>query len=401
MPLERPAPGWPGIPARWTSSAKSGVGTAVEATSRVWFTISHGILNEIYYPRVDQACTRDFGLIVTDGKSFFSEEKRDARSEIRTAADGVPAFAIESTCLQGRYKIEKLVVSDPGRDVILQCVAFHALQGQLSDYRLYALLAPHLVNRGANNSAWVADYKGLPMLFAEGTGAALALGSSAPFNARSVGFVGFSDGWQDLSRHFELRWRYDHAHDGNVALTGGIDLEACEGRFVLALGFGRRAEEAAFRVRASLSDGIEQATRAYVAGWRRWQDSLLPLDRTSRSTGHNTYRISTAVLRCHEARSFRGGYIASLSVPWGFAKGDEDLGGYHLIWPRDLVEIAGGLLAVGAKEAARDVVYYLQTIQEPDGHWPQNCWLDGGPYWTGIQMDECAFPILLVDLMWR
>ena len=401
MPLESPAPGWPGIPARWTSSAKSGVGTALEAASRVWFTLSHGILNEIYYPRVDQACTRDFGLIVTDGKSFFSEEKRDTQSEISTTADGVPAFAIESTCVEGRYRLEKLVLSDPHRDVVLQRVAFHALEGTIGDYQLYALLAPHLVNRGANNSAWVDDYKGLPMLFAEGAGAALALGCSVPFMARSVGFVGSSDGWQDLSRHFELRWRYDHARDGNVALTGAIDLRACGGRFVLALGFGRRAEEAALRVRASLNAGVDAAARDYVAGWRRWQDSLLPLDRTSRRTGHNTYRISTAVLRCHEARSFSGGYIASLSVPWGFAKGDEDLGGYHLIWPRDLVEIAGGLLAIGAKDAARDVVRYLQAIQEADGHWPQNCWLDGTPYWSGIQMDECAFPILLVDLAWR
>ena len=398
---ENPAPGWPGIPARWTSSAKSAVGTALAATSRVWFTLSHGILNEVYYPRVDQACTRDFGLIVTDGKSFFSEEKRDTSSKIGSIADGVPALTIESTCNDGRYRIEKLVLADPARDVVLQRVELHALEGALGDYHLYALLAPHLVNRGAHNSAWIADYKGVPMLFAEGDGTALALGCSVPFAARSVGFVGTSDGWQDLSRHFELRWRYDTARDGNVALTGEVDLRACGGRFVLALGFGRRAEEAAVRVRASLHDGLEAATSEYVAGWRRWQDSLLPLDRTSRASGHNTYRISTAVLRCHEARSFTGGYIASLSIPWGFAKGDEDLGGYHLIWPRDLVEIAGGLLAVGAKDAARDVIRYLRLIQEADGHWPQNCWLDGTAYWNGVQMDECAFPILLVDLARR
>ena len=52
---DRYAPGWPGIPPRWTSSAKSGVGTALNLHSRVWFTTSHGILNEVYYPRVDQA----------------------------------------------------------------------------------------------------------------------------------------------------------------------------------------------------------------------------------------------------------------------------------------------------------------------------------------------------------
>ncbi len=90
--------------------------------------------------------------------------------------------------------------------------------------------------------------------------------------------------------------------------------------------------------------------------------------------------------------------IASLSIPWGFSKGDNDLGGYHLSWPRDLVESAGGLLAAGAHADARRMLYYLQVTQEADGHWPQNMWLDGNPYWGGIQMDETAFPILLVDL---
>ena len=76
----RYAPGWPGIEPRWTSSAKTGVGTSLNLNSRVWFTLSHGILNEVYFPRVDQACTRDFGLIVTDGREFFSEEKRHCES---------------------------------------------------------------------------------------------------------------------------------------------------------------------------------------------------------------------------------------------------------------------------------------------------------------------------------
>jgi glucoamylase len=401
VPFQNPAPGWPGIPARWTSSAKSGVGTALTARSRVWFTLSHGILNEVYHPRIDQACTRDFGFIVTDGQGFFSEEKRDTKSTIRPIDDGVPAFAISSTCSKGRYRLDKLVLSDPQRDVVLQRVTFHALTGKNADYRLYALLAPHLVNRGAGNSAWVDSYKGVPMLFAEGSGTALAVGCSVPFLARAAGFVGTSDGWQDLCRHYELRWNYDHARNGNVALVGEVDLRSSGGSVVLALGFGQHAEEAALRVRSSLSGGVDSAVADYAAGWRAWQDSLLPLDRAPRPDRQNPYRVSTAVLRTHEANSFAGGYIASLSIPWGFAKGDEDLGGYHLVWPRDLVETAGGLLAAGAKEEVRQIIRYLQAIQEEDGHWPQNCWLDGTPYWNGVQMDECAFPILLVDLAWR
>ncbi len=399
MPFINPAPGAPGIPARWTSSAKSGVGRAVSAQSSVWFTVSHGILNEVYYPRIDQACIRDFGLIVTNGRDFFSEEKRHAASVIRPIADGTPVFNIVSSCTMGRYRIEKTVLSDPRRDVVLQRVRFHALLGALPDYRIYALLAPHLVNRGARNTAWVGDYKGVPMLFATGGGSALALGCSAPFLGRSVGFVGVSDGWQDLTQHFALQWQYDIAQDGNVALTGEIDLSA--GEFVLALGFGRHPEEAALRVRASLSDDLDEAIRDCVSGWQTWHEKLLPLDRKCNDGGRNPYRISAAVLRTHEAGAFAGGHIASLSVPWGFAKGDEDLGGYHLVWPRDLVEVAGGLLAAGAKAETCRVVRYLQAIQEADGHWPQNCWLDGKAYWSGVQLDETAFPILLVDLAFR
>ena len=88
----REAPGSPGSPPRWTSSAKSGVGTALATSSNVWFTLSHGILNEVYFPRLDLACIRDLGLVVTDGGSFFSEEKRDATSHVEQAdlrPDGV------------------------------------------------------------------------------------------------------------------------------------------------------------------------------------------------------------------------------------------------------------------------------------------------------------------------
>src|ERR1700693_4897738 len=123
------APGWPGIPPRWTSSAKSGVGTALSSVSRVWFTLSHGILDEIYYPRVDQACTRDFGLIVTDGEGFFAEEKRDCSSEIAALEDGVPAFRLANTHTGGRFRIIKHVLTDPHADAVIQSIRLEVLSG--------------------------------------------------------------------------------------------------------------------------------------------------------------------------------------------------------------------------------------------------------------------------------
>ena len=397
---EHSAPGGSGSPARWTSSAKTGVGTALSNKSNVWFTLSHGIFNEIYYPRIDQACIRDMGLIVTDGAAFFSEEKRDCDSKLHALADGVPAFRLVNTCREGRYRIEKRIVSDPHRDAVLQHVEFIAQQGDSFRYQLYVLLAPHLGNHGGGNTAWVDDFEGQSMLFAQRESSSLALACSEAWLKRSVGYVGSSDGWQDLKAHKQITEEYTRAENGNVSLVGEIDLCRSEGKFVLALGFGRDPGEAARNAIASLHGGFEKAQREYVAGWQESIDSHSSLH-TNGTGAHDLSRISLAVLRTHESKTAPGAFIASLSIPWGFSKGDAELGGYHLVWPRDMVETAGGLLAAGAHDAARRALSFLQNTQQADGHWSQNMWVNGKPYWDGIQMDETAMPILLVDLAHR
>lgn len=399
MAEPRLAPGHPGAPPHWTSGAKSGVGTATTLHSRVWFTLQHGIVTEVYFPEIDQACVRDLGFIVTDGRAFFSEEKRDTNSRQEFSEPHLPAYRLLNTCKAGRYLIEKEVLSDPDLHVLLQRVRFQPLAGRLEDYRLFVLLTPQIGNRGMDNTAWVGDYKGIPMLFAQRKANALALASSTAWRERSVGFVGRSDGWQDLSQHKRMEWRYERAEDGHVALTGEIDLGACQGEFVLAVGFGRSANEAAHRARASLADGFDDTREKYLRGWREWIAGL-PLVDELQEHGRLT-RTSAAVLRSHTAKPFPGCVIASLAVPWGHARGDRDLGGYHLCWPRDMVEAVGGLMAAGAGDEVVKALRYLQATQEADGHWPQNMWLDGTPYWQGIQLDETALPVLLVEMAYR
>jgi glucoamylase len=391
--------GSPGIPPRWTSSAKSAVGTAARAESRVWFTVSHGILNEIYASRLDTACVRDFGFIVT-ATNYFSDEKRDTRQTVAMIEDGVPAFRLVNTSIDGRYRISKTIFSDPVREVVLQEIQFEALVGARSDYELHAIVAPHLVNAGADNTGWYGAFKGHEMLFAEGRGTSLAVASSVPWLARSAGYVGVSDGWQTLSRGEGLRPEFQRAESGNVAISGTLDLAAQDGRAVLAIGFGSLPEEAGLRALLSLQQPLEPALEHYCSGWRRWQAGLLPLDEPRYGDELNRYRVSTAVLSTHRDET-SGAIIASLSIPWGFSKSDDDLGGYHLVWPRDLVETAGGLLAAGATASAKAVLDYLVATQEADGHWSQNSWLDGRPYWSGIQIDETGFPILLYDMLLR
>ena len=390
----------PGIEPRWTSSDKYGVGKALSPLSRVWFTLSHGILNEVYFPRVDEACVRDLGFVLTDGTEggFFSEEKRDCRFEVKLPQDGVPAYELVNSHHGGRYRMRKWIVADPRRDVVMQRIQLETISGEA--LRLFALLAPHLVNRGAGNTAWLGEYKGQQMLFAEGRGTALALAVDCGWAARSAGFVGSSDGYLDVFKQGRLVNQYDRAADGNVALCGELALPPT-GHAMMALGFGRSWAEAAYRARSSLQENFDDMLDRHSVAWKVWQSRLRPLDRKPEGIGHNTYRISTAVIRTHDSPAFPGGLIASLSIPWGASKGDDDLGGYHLVWPRDLVLTAGGLLACGAGGEAIRVLDYLRAIQEADGSWPQNAWLDGTPYWRGIQLDECAFPILLTDLCLR
>ena len=133
--------GRPGMPPRWTSSSKSGVGTAYSTSSRVWFTISHGILNEIYFPTIDHPQTRDMQFLITDGETFFHEERRDLDDDIQCIASDALGHRVTTSDRNGRYRIVKQIISDPHQP----CVLIHAqLEGEpefLKKLRIYALLA--------------------------------------------------------------------------------------------------------------------------------------------------------------------------------------------------------------------------------------------------------------------
>jgi glucoamylase len=314
--------------------------------------------------------------------------------------EGVPAFVIVNSCRSGRYRIEKQVLTDPKRDTLLQRVRFWNQLGALSDYRLYVLLRPRLGDQGRDNTAWLGELHGVPLIFATHGSEALALACSARFLRRSVGYVGSSDGSRDLKANGRLTREYTRAESGNVALTAEIDLSDLQGDAVLALGFGATPEVAAEQALGSLNEGFESALREYIAGWRQWQNGSLRAE-ASLSRNGDLGRVSRVVLQCHESKAKPGAVVASLSIPWGGARGDADVGGYHLVWPRDLVQAGGAWLAVDDDEAARRVLSYLRSTQQPDGHWPQNLWIDGRPHSNGIQIDETALPILLVDLAYR
>jgi glucoamylase len=396
---QRQAFGRPGIEPRWTHGGKDGVGTAYSADSRIWFTLWNGIITEVYYPTVDRPQIRDLQYLITDGESFFHEEKRHLLSRAERLADRALGYRITSVDPEGRYTIDKEAITDPH----LPCVLLHTrLTGQalfLSRLRLYALCAPHLGGGGRINNAQVVEVAGREILVAEKGGTWLALAATVPFARLSCGYVGRSDGWTDLADNFQMDWEFDHAPDGNVALTGELDLQGRH-TFTLGLALGDGLHSAATTLFQALGLPFKEQRRRYIEQWDRVCQRILPLEKVSGDSG-NLYHGSYCLLMAHEDKTYPGALIASLSIPWGESKSDEDKGAYHLAWTRDMVNSATGLLAAGNTETPFRGLVYLATSQQPDGGFPQNFWINGEPYWRGIQLDEVAFPILLAWRLYR
>ena len=205
-PTRGDAFGYPGMPPRWTRSSKEGVGTAYSTASRVWFTLSHGILNEVYFPTVDSPQVRDLGYLVTDGESLFHEEKRDLETRLEYIDDHALGYRLVNTDPAQRYRIVKEIIADPHLPCVLVRTRLEGDEALLEKLRLYVLLAPHLEGRGWGNSALRLSVAGRDMLTASRGEIHLALGASIPFSRSSCGFVGASDGWTDLKQ--DLRTRY-------------------------------------------------------------------------------------------------------------------------------------------------------------------------------------------------
>src|SRR5574340_733476 len=179
--------GGPGIPPRWTSSSKEGVGTAYNTASRVWFTLSHGILNEVYFPTVDSPQVRDLGFLVTDGATFLHEEKRDLETSLEYLDDHSLGYRLTNADPGGRYRVVKEVIADPHLPCVLIRTRLEGEEELLRRLRLYVLLAPHLERRGWGNSAFKTVVAGRDLLVASRGGIHLALGASLPFARSSCG----------------------------------------------------------------------------------------------------------------------------------------------------------------------------------------------------------------------
>ncbi|MBD2680647.1 MULTISPECIES: glycoside hydrolase family 15 protein [Nostoc] len=389
--------GSPGIDPRWTHANKDGVGTAYSTSSHVWFTIWNGVVTEIYHPTVDRPQIRDLQYLISDGKSFFHEEKRHLRSQVELLWTHGLGYRITNSDPQGRYAVIKEVIADPHLSCILQHTKLTGEREFISQLHLYALCAPHLEVGGRDNNGYTVEVAGHHVLVAEKAGTWLVLGATVPFTRLSCGYVGQSDGWTDLADDFQMDWEFDSAVDGNLALTGKLNLAQSQ-EFTLGLAFGTSLHNAISTLFQSLNLPFEQQKQQYNEQWKQSRNHIKSLENVSCDHG-KLYHNSISLLLAHEDKTYPGALIASMAIPWGEAKDDQDQGGYHLVWTRDLVSSVASLVAAGETDTAVRSLIYLATSQQEDGGFAQNFWVDGEPYWKGIQLDEVAFPILLAWLL--
>ena len=400
------APGAPGVPHRWAPAAKEAIGSAFEANgaaSPVWFTVAEGILTEVFYPTVDKAQIGDLEFLVSNGTDYFSEQKRDTLYKVEYADEGL-AVHISGQEKSGRYSYDQWIVTDPAEPVVRIHTTVHWNQPGL---RMYILFKPAISNTGAQNLA-TASTDGLfatKQIAERGSPVTAALISSSPFRVVSAGYVGFSDGWQDISKNFLLTQTSSTAGPGNIALTGELPVGPdAENTYDLALSFGGSQSEAQAYAQTSLSVPFQTVRQSYETGWKGYLQQLESSIQDKRFIAESSFaRRSAQIIKMHEDKRNRGAIVASLSKPAipDAENAIDGVGGYHLVWPRDLYHAAMGLLAAGDQQTPQNVLTYLEKNQKADGSWAQNFWVDGTVYWHGLQMDEVSFPILLAEQLQR
>jgi glucoamylase len=393
------APGAPGVAADWTPGDKDGFGTAIGAlNSKVWYTLDDGALSEVFAPRIDTPGSRDTQLVVTDGATFTDREDDATVHRVELVDPRALVYRQVNTATSGRYRITKTYTTDPARSAVLVDVRFESLDGR--PYQVYVL---HDVALGlnANDDTGRSGPDGL--LATDGAQSSAVLASGG-FTRATSGYLGRSDGYDDLSADHVLDVVYDAAEaPGNVVQLGQTRLTGVGNaqRLTLALGFGTTEDEAPEVARAALGEGFDAALAGYVNGWHGYLDGLAPIP-ASAQQWRTEYDVSAMVIAASEDKTYRGGFVASPGRPWAWANALQQFPVYHAVWARDLYQHATALIAMGDTAAAERALDHLWTVQQrPDGSFPQNARLDGEAVFGGLQLDEVAFPIVLASQLGR
>lgn len=396
--------GKPGITPNWATARNVQVGTTFEETgakSPIWFTNADGALTEVFFPTIDTGQIKDAQFLVSDGHTFFQEEKKDMHHQVEVLSSSLVKLTNKDK--GGRFHISHTFFTLEDSPVLIDEVEVTA---NIDGLRFYHLSNPHVQNTGYKDSAYVRD--GVFVVKQGSTG--LRIQSTVGFRGMSVGYVGKSDGWQDLHKDKTMDYRFTYAKDGNVATTGEIAIPAKKGtyKFYIVYTFSENIEQTNDKLKANYS--LDK--KKYESKWENYISSLnTPKNLSAQEL--MLYKRSIYTLKVHEDKRVRGALIASLSIPWGPTQTEQPgnkIGGYHLIWPRDHYHVALAMLYSGDLATPINALRFLKKIQykshsgawvlgpryiPKDGAFPQNTWVSGEEYWGGLQLDQVGYPVHL------
>jgi glucoamylase len=406
------APGGPGKDAQWATAGKQGVGTSANLESKVWFTLAQGVMTEVYYPDVTVANVHLLQFVVVNPTTKKVEtEQNDAVHQVKVLRPDSLTFQQINTAKSGEWKISKTYATHPSGNSIWIDVQF---QTKSKDLQLYVFYDPSLKNSGMHDTASVIRTKiktgsttfsmdksdekvvsekdGGAFLSVSDTDITSALFFNVETTEAASGFLGTGDGLGQLREKGELKELYDVAKDGNVVQLARI---VNPKRFTVMLAFGKDFADALKQVNPTGEDLNFQVVLAkYEKGWADYVKTLPRVEPKYQAQ----LNMAAMILKAHEDKTVRGANIASLTVPWGGGDNanDNNIGGYHLIWSRDLYQVATAFMALGDRAAAIRALNFLFKVQQkPDGSFPQNSFLDGKPFWGSLQLDEVAYPLIL------
>jgi len=373
------APGAPGADQQYLPADKSGFVTSRTTASKVWATVQReGGLGEVFYPTLGSPSVRALQFVVADGR------RAEVARAVSTVTTDPRSLSFRQTFAGPGWRLRADYTTDPARSSVAVDLRF------TGHGTLYAVYDPALGNsRGGDSGSSSGS-----ALLASDTDVASALVGSPGFTATSSGFAGVSDGLTDLLADGRMDWHYTSAAAGSLVQTAALRA----GHTTLALGFASSGPAALDTAQASLRRGFAGVQRAYAKGWHRYLDGLR---RPPHTASRDLYLTSAMVLAASEDKANPGAYVASPSSPWAFGS-DDPSGPYHLVWSRDLYQIATALIAAGDRAGAVRALDFLFGVQQkPDGSFPQNSTVDGTPVWGGLQLDEVALPIVLAYQLGR
>ncbi|MFF5290763.1 glycoside hydrolase family 15 protein [Paractinoplanes globisporus] len=374
------APGGPGADEQYLPADKAGLITSHSAASKVWATVQReGGLGEIYYPTIGGPSARALRFVVADrhGHAWLAAASSTVQTDSRS-------LSFRQTFTGSGWRLTASYVTDPSRDTVLADVS---LDGRGFD--LFAVYDPALGNSRGGDSGRTS---GAALVATDG-GVSSALVASPPIRAASSGYAGVSDGLTDLLGDGRMDWHYPSAAAGSLVQTAALAPRA-----TLALGFGSAAGSAISAASSSLRRGFRMVSQDFSYGWKQY---LAGLRQPPPAADPTLYRVSAMVLAASEDKTHPGAYVAAPASPWAFGR-DDPSGPYHLVWSRDLYQIATALLAAGDRPGATRALNFLfDSQQKPDGSFPQNSQVDGTPVWGGLQLDEVALPIVLAYQLGR